>query len=421
MPEPIDDKELEKQQQDADENAIGDLLENVDPVSGEIKPDEEVPADPPAPAPKPVGTAPEPKPEDQPAPNDPIDELDKELEQHQPPKKSHSGAAAGYKALKEVAKRERGETLKERQAREAAEKRIAELEEQLKSPKIPEDVENELKELRQLRKQINIENDPEFQQKYQAKLSEHEAKALDILVDAGMTPKTAEWVKSRGGVIAMSKSKAKMPDGQMTEMEWIEEVVLPKTPAVHRERVMRRIADALELADEMGAEIEKAKAEAPQRQKAQMEQVQKMFEEGKEEALAALGDMAKLKDIPKDATPEDKEKLEKHNQRVQKAEARFAEMLTKSQNPKEAAKVLVMASRSEYLDDFSKDQGAELEKTRKALAELQERYDRVKSSGNHSHSTAAAPPTSKPAAKPLTQVSDDEALEAEFAKIDNQS
>lgn len=219
----------------------------------------------------------------------------------------------------------------------------------------------------------------------------------------------------------MSKSKAKMPDGQMTEMEWIEEVVLPKTPAVHRERVMRRIADALELADEMGAEIEKAKAEAPQRQKAQMEQVQKMFEEGKEEALAALGDMAKLKDIPKDATPEDKEKLEKHNQRVQKAEARFAEMLTKSQNPKEAAKVLVMASRSEYLDDFSKDQGAELEKTRKALAELQERYDRVKSSGNHSHSTAAAPPTSKPAAKPLTQVSDDEALEAEFAKIDNQS
>lgn len=419
---PIDDKELEKQQQDADENAIGDLLEDVDPVSGEIKPEEKEEPEPQKTEevkPTPVGTQPEEKTEEK--IDDPLSQLDKELEQHQPPKKSHSGAAAGYKALKEVAKRERGETLKERQARESAEKERDELREKLKNPALPEDVQKELEELRKMRRDRNIEDDPEFNQKYKAKLTEHETKALEILVDAGLNAKTAEWVKSRGGIIAMSKSKAKMPDGQMTEMEWVEDVVLPKTPAVHRERVMRRIADALELADEMGTEIEKAKAEAPQRKEAQLKAVQKMFEEGKDEALAALGDMAKPKDIPADATPEVKAQIEKHNERVKKAEKRFTEMLAQSQNPKEAAKVLVMASRSEYLDDFTKDQEAELEKTRKALADLQERYDKVKSSGNHSHSTAAAPPSTKAAAKPLTQVSDAEALDAEFAKIDGNS
>lgn len=392
-----------------DENAIGDLLKDVT-ETGELatvaSTDEKVSGIPDRPSEAP--------PREKPTAENKIEEAkvvedakitnsedDKEFEkQLEEVKPKSPQQEKGYGTLRAAAK-------EERLARRKIEAELKKWQEEHANVKaLTPEIESELEELRKLRKFEDPANDPEIKEKFTNKLESAKQQSSIILSRNGLKAEFIDLINQAGGLIAVSKSDEVVPallGGERTWSDWVENVLLPKTPFLDRERLKGLMLESATLADAMEQEIASARTDSEGRMKAKFEKMGQQFQEGVEESVKALGPIASKWDYPKDATPEQKEKVDTHNRLFEQSAAKFTQLRDGIGNPKTAGQITVLAAHSLYLADVNQKLMDQLEAKDKTISEQEERLNKIKGSSQAAHRTNAQIPAGSVTPPKLTE------------------
>src|SRR6266576_4997226 len=227
-------------------------------------------------------------------------ELEKKIDGVNVPPGSHPNVASGIATLKELARAEakRAEELQVKV--KEYETRFTEIEKQAKEGKLPDQVEKELTELRQMRRELDLRNDPDFHKSYVEPVQKAEVEIMGLLKQAGLKDDSIKWINENGGVIALSQSsdKANVKDNpDMTIAEWLEDKIIGKTPAVFRNRIVQKLSAAADTIEKGRSELADFQQNSQARFDAKMKKLTEDFNAGADTARAALGDLAKVKDI----------------------------------------------------------------------------------------------------------------------------
>jgi hypothetical protein len=302
-----------------------------------------------------------------------------ELPPHAKPK-----TAEAFSEVKTLAK----ERLKEERAkREAAEKRAADLEreaQELKkaAPKADEKTEQELKELREFRAKVDIEADPKFRE-FDEKATRNTEAIYAKLKSAGADDTLIEHIKKLGGP---------------AEVDW--DKVVDKLPSQVRRFIDAKLVDNEDLAANKARAIEDAKKNASEYlSKRQVEFSQsseaivKATRAAVEASLPNLGWFA-VKDIPKDAKPEEKAALEAHNKFVKETQSEVDSMISEHTPEMNAVRIAAFAQlKYERMERAKLDAAhkAEVEKLTKERDEAKGLLARVKNSSTTRLRDSSAP------------------------------
>jgi hypothetical protein len=392
-------------------DALNKLFDNVEapkpvlPVINQIdQPGQEVPrqAEPPKgqepPAGTPVGT-----------------DIDKKLEEIKAEPGAHPNVAKGIETLKEMVKTEaqKAEELKAKVT--DYEKKVQTYEQQIKEGKLPEPVEKELKELREFRREVDFRSSPEFKQSFIDPVAKADSTIMSLLKQAGAKEDTLKFLAENGGIIALSESNEKAgvkdkPD--MTMAEWVENYLLARTPTVFRNRILANLTAAQDTIEKGRAELEDWKANSQQRYEARVNAIKELFNAGADEARAAIGEIAKPKTIPADATAEQRQQIEAHNRLVAEGEQKFGELLKTHQDPKQAGAILVKAAQADMLLKMHESDQA-------TIRSLNDRIARMTASGAHSQAGNNTPPpgAEKPSMGDLLKQPTETAMEGHFRNL----
>lgn len=411
LPEPSDSN-LNQQLAASDAEALAalDAPEVVAPVEEPVT--VEVPVDTTVPAPPES----EVKPDAPTAADDDDKALDEELDKLQPRKGAHPNTFKMAEVLRGVIKRERAERKLEAAARKDAESKLASVETEYKGKAITPEIESELKDLRELRREVQLESDPEFQQKFLNKKTEIDREALSVLRNEKLTPELEKFITDNGGVVAMYHSTKQMPPPYQsdTHSSFISSTLMDKLSPVGGRIFLDSLVAGAKLREAMSREIEDIKKNGSERQKQKQQEIQDAFNKSAQETRKSFGKMAEKWDVPVTASKEEKAKIDKHNARVEKAEALFQDYVSSgSKNPAKVAEALAKAAQSQYLMEEAEEKDLELAARDAKIKELEDRLTKIKASGSTGKSSSAPAPSSKP--EPGKIMSDAEAF-AEFEK-----
>lgn len=221
-------------------------------------------------------------------------------------------------SFEEVKRISRELVEKERKAREELETKYREAEERLKkSSELPEDVKKELEELRGFRATFDIERDPQFQQKFDARKSANYESVYSTLTKYGL-PDT-ELAKLKG----------------MGEQERVEAVagLVAKLPAYEKVRIEAKLVENASIDDERSKELAAARQKADQilKEKAseaprkQEEFIGQVTEHAKQ--LAGQVDVFNRVEIPADTPPAERARLEATNKNAEALQGLFVKLL----------------------------------------------------------------------------------------------
>ncbi|HYG24448.1 MAG TPA: hypothetical protein VEH04_16845 [Verrucomicrobiae bacterium] len=258
----------------------------------------------PAAAATPAAEAPKPGAENTPAPEaDPLDAI--QLPPHTKPK-----SAEAFETLKKAAKEAQANLRK--QLEETTGTR-AKLEQELNDLRgkvgvVPEEVKTELEELRKFRLSHDVTSDPTF-------------KEFDTKVANNVE---AVWKKLEGAGISAEQVK-RMKEIGFDQLDW--DPILPKLPVAMRRFVEATLVENVKLSDEKALALEKAKANAQGFMKERTEREVKTLTETANKFLANLPWTA-LKQVPANATPEQRAEIEAANTLAQQTQARMKEFLS---------------------------------------------------------------------------------------------
>lgn len=249
----------------------------------------------------------------------------KELSDIKPPKGMSPKSAEGWEALKGRA----ADAYKEIKVLQG---RIDTLTKSGADPELKtklEALEKEANELREFRQMIEIEEDPQFQKEFSEKLEKADTTLLDFLVNdpkLGLSKEVADGLKKAG---------LDSEDGQATLNEILNAV--QKTGNVLLfERVKSEILKRNGVVDEKVARSSKLReqrdaffAEHNGKQAAEIKEFQTRGDAHLNKI--ATGEWCNFKDVPKDATPEQKAAIDAHNKRVKEdIQPRFFEAIQKA-------------------------------------------------------------------------------------------
>jgi len=169
---------------------------------------------------------------------------------------------------------------------------------------VPDDVQNELKELRSFRAQFDTANDPEFRQKFDSRTNGNYESIYNKL--------TAHQLPAE----ELAKLKAFSPEQRDTAIEKF----LSLLPTGDRKFIEAKLLDNINVADERDRALQEARVKADEiLAKRKGEPAQQVAQ--RDSAIAAklkpvLQTLPWLhaKDIPANTAPEDKKRLEAHNE-----------------------------------------------------------------------------------------------------------
>jgi hypothetical protein len=309
--------------------------------------------------------------------------------------------------LRRISREEHKRALELEAKTKEYETKLADYENKLKTPTVPEEVQKELEDLRNMRKELDLRLDPEFSKTYVKPVQDAEANIMRIFTEAGLKEETAQQILEKGGIVALSKSNEVLdPKTGITGAQWVNDVLLEKTPSFHRNRIIGELTNALNIQDRAQRELQDFQGNAKARYEARMQKLTEDFNAGRDSALAELGDLAKPKTVPPTATAEERAEIEAHNDLLRKAETRFNEYMKASQDPKVAGAIMVRATQADVLLTENKALQAR-------VAALQDTVNRIKAAGATSQAgDHTAPPPATPAQTPkdLLRTTDSKAL-----------
>lgn len=320
-----------------------------------------------------------------------------------------------FDALKDIIKDERAQREEAQKKSKELEEKLGSLEKEYKGKVITPEMEKDYESLRELRRTIQIENDPEFRAKYDTKLGEINLRALGILRGEKMSAQVEKFIADNGGIIAMYGSTQQMPRPyqDQTYREFIEETLGGKLTGISKARFEQALASALDLKDEMSREIELAKTKGSERQKEKQKELEEQFRTAADATRKSFGKMAEKLEYPKDASKEDRVKIDQHNKRVEAAERAFSEYMKSGNDPAKLAEVMAKAAHSQMVLEEMQSKDADLEERNKRIKELEKKVEDMKKSGATGKFTAAPPPDNKQDTGKL--LSDAQALEIAFS------
>lgn len=293
-----------------------------------------------------------------------------------------------FAKLKDVTKAMRTELESERAER-------AKLAEELERTKLevgkpPADIEEKLKRLEEVEKMLELDTDPELKSHLTSALEKTDTELLAFLVENRLPQETADEIKGAG--VDKWEGWAGLLDhvkGNVFLKQEIEDKLRGRA-ATAREHA----ANVARLKSDKEA-ITTIRAE---REKAQATKFSTEFQRHAVEKMESTHAWAKLKEIPADATPEQKKEIEEHNALITEASAAIKDSLTKvyHRDPAETANVVLNAMRAAILEkENAKAAGriaaakAETEKVNKRVAELEETIAKLKGAGRKIESQSA--------------------------------
>lgn len=271
----------------------------------------------------------------------PKDEVIEEIKSVKLNKDAHPKTKKAFDKVKGIGTREH-------ELRLAAEKRAKDLEDEKSKLKLlDEPTEKELHELRTFRKQLDIEHDPEFTQKYDQRIQSHGKTAQDIFAASpGVSPGTAKFIADNGGPLAFRSSSELMPVGMkdaqgnavaqhedgspFTKREFWAKLMEPFLPPDAVKKINFFDNDSTRLEMERQQEIDKAKANVGEYEQSRQSKAQASAQEFQDRVkkraevyIKTLGEVAEKKEYPASATKEQIEAVDKHNWRRDRAEKQF--------------------------------------------------------------------------------------------------
>lgn len=389
--QPVSSQEIQAPSRDADDakdasdtfSALNKLFDEVVPQSQPEPPKTQQ-------TPTPVGTQAE-------------NELDKKLQGFDSTG-SHPNVAKGMDELKKISREEYTKRVELETKYKDLETKVADYEKKIKEGVIPDQIQKELEETRQWRREMDLRNDVDFQKQYVQPVQEAESTAMSLLKQAGLKEDTVKFIEENGGIIAMSQSDRPANDKQ-TLAEWVNDVLLPKTPLVFRNRIISKLTGAMDAIERGNKELSDWQSNSKERWEAKQTKQREDFIRGRDKTVASLGDLAKPQQAPVDATPEQRASIESHNNRLRLAEQKFQEYLQQPQNAETHGEILVKATQADVLLAHNKD-------LQQKLAAAEKRISEIKASGSHSQAGSHTPPPglTKPSMQDLLKQTDNQAL-----------
>jgi hypothetical protein len=200
-------------------------------------------------------------------------------------------------------------------------------------------------------------------------------------------------------------------DDKQTMADYIEQTLLANTPEVFRRRIIGKISAAHDIIDKANRELEDWHQNSSQRYEARMKKMSEDFKAGRDGVIASLGDLAKSKTIPSDATAEQRLAIEAHNTRLRDAEAKFNQYVNSPYDARMAGEVTAKAAQADVIKGMYDEAQAQIKS-------LQEQLDSQKAAGSHSLAGMSSPPIgpSKPTSSDLLKTSTEKAMEELFRR-----
>lgn len=249
--------------------------------------------------------------------------------------------------------------------------------------KLPEAIENELKELRAFRATFDIERDPQFQEKFDARKGANLETVYSTLKAHGLADDQIEILKKMGDterVDAIGDLLDKVPHASRLKIQ----AKLVENTSIDEER-QRELAAAREKADQ----ILRERAEAPAKKS------EAFYKEVETHAKALISgvDFFSQVDVPANTPPAERARLEAQNKQAAQLQSLFVRALA-DESPKSKAETALGMVYAHRLK-------AENSALSSEVASLKKELDAIKKAGSVGRIGRTAPTTSsKPA--PLT-------------------
>lgn len=354
-------------------------------------------------------------------PDDDDPELEKELEQFDaksPQTREGIGALKKFVRARTSAYKQEKQQLEERL--QAAEKDRDELKTQVPSDEERRRTEALLDNIRN----TAIEQDPEFQVKYDEAINKIGGDLTETLRGWGMKEQVAKVISDRGGIISFADSQTAVgkqftnEDGsEMTEQQFFEKYIFAPLSDMQKQQVTSMLVAARSKNRERQAEIQRVKANAPEFLKKRHETAIKTFNTRAQSTLTKLiselpEDMPRdVMPIPEKATKEERARIEADNEDFKAANNYILEKIM-ANTPEDRAEVafyaalgkhLLLKERKRYKDDAAslRDRA---EKAEKALNDIKD-AQRISTKRN-------APITRDGHKPPDRKMTDEEAVDA---------
>lgn len=365
-----------------DDSLVPDLSKDSeaaldDLISKRTANEEEKPAAPAADE-KPADEKPADKPVDEkPADEKPADDKKKDrLDEVELPPYTKPKAAESFARVKEIARQE----LKQREEQIAAlqKERDEAVKKSTETPKVSPEELKELEDLRNWRKSIDVENDPSWKE-FDGRVSKNVENIYSKLKEAGMSEANISEIKKLGGP---------------AQVDW--EPIYEKLPSatrryidaklVENENISEQKKEALASAKTKADEFLKARTEKEQKSEAQTIEAQKKAVDAYRPKLEWLNN----KDVPANATPEQKKEIETHNAFVGKMNGIIEESF-KNRSPEYLAQLAVGTVLAHYYSAANAGLTDENKRIADELAKANAELDRIKKASGANRREAATP------------------------------
>lgn len=328
------------------------------------------------------------------------DKFNEEIDQIQLKTGASTKSQEALRVLKDKAKAEHIRAIEADKEKLEAQNKLKEKESQA----LPEEVGKELNELRSFKRAFDLENDPEFNDKYVKAITAEEEGAIDLLKSWKLPDSAAKYISENGGIAKFRLSNDLMPedprfrneDGtRMSHSDWYDQFVEQRLTRAQKEELGDRLSTIRQKARERDSAIKDAAANRSNLIKERQGQAEKQAKEWNDrvvahapKALANFGEAAKLMDIPKDATDEQKKDIEAHNARFHKAQ-KIAEKYVSHVTPENLTEAAIGAAYAEIAKETMAEQKSKLEQSDQRIKELEEELTKIKSAGKTSHRNSA--------------------------------
>lgn len=315
--------------------------------------------------------------------------VDKELEDRLAKIVPKPGQEEGYRTLKELIREHRGKAIDFEKKLTDAEKDREKL-----RKSVPSDEDRERHEqLAEYIRNVAIENDPDFQRKYNGEIKRVDGELTEFLKGAGMKSEILDTITARGGILKFAKStepadpekpdRLKNEDGTpMTEEDFFTTYVFDRLSSLNKQRVtdMLNKADSVQL--ERTRLIQENKAKAPEYLKTRQEKIIHEFNTNAQNRIAEIvaelpDDLPRqIEEIPPTATKEERERIEKRNTAFKEADEYVTRMVM-AVSAQDRAEVATYAAFGKYFIGERKEMQDRITELESDLKEKDDELDRI--------------------------------------------
>lgn len=381
---------------------IPELSNSADAMTALLKPaDEPKQDDEPKPDDKKEGDEPklDNKPGDEPDKEEP-DPFDSEVDAVE----LHPGASDKSKSALSVLK---GRAKEEHKARIAAEKKATEIEAakqtiegritELESKVLTPEQEKELTDLRQFRDTFGLESDPSVTKPFDDRVAAASAGAVEVLKAIAVPEATLKYIEAQGGLYNFRQSDqlmpeaVKNPDGsRMTQSQFYKKFIESHLTVAQKEELSDAYAEIRRAGREKKAKVDDLRTNRDRYTKERQAAIEtakqdwvKRVTDRVQKVLPTYGEAATLKEIPQDASPEEKARLEKHNAAYKQAEAKFQQVMSQV-TPENLTEAALALSYQEILKGENADLKSRLKAAEDERDKAKQDYDDLRNAGKTS-------------------------------------